>query len=1033
MRRFLLLLALLLTACPAVGPEPLGASATIGPDGGSLSLPDGTTFVVPAGAVGAPTQITLIPAAQEWVPYEDQGYVRAGAPFSIEPHLRSEGAPFEIRIPLDLLPNDLAPEHLEIAATSDGVIDWQDPVGDDEPFGRIHPLRRPARIDADAVVFEWLATDPSVVRQPMGLGDEAAAWLEGSPWLFSVPGTLLGLSCSGAANRRGLPWPGVDSDVSLTTGPMAREVATALVGMSGGARTAFIQAVDDFVLRSCLATWRSVAYYRSTVGVYVPGPVPLTLQWDRKNPDGSCYPVLGTANGQGMSLYFNPQCTTGYVGRRPITATSSGFNSAGPVGTIVDSLEATAGHELWHYVDDNANGATDMIAERTEGWRTSTLTEGGADAMSDELHDTVQLRLDAPPITQKSLWDGTYDAYPLWKYLDWTAEGPKTSGRTLAALVTRMRDRSLAEEDTPLLQREDLEAVLDALSPSAPGPTIAQVEADFAAAYLLLHDFERAVPLSDGSVTDPDPSPDITGARLPETARGDLWGSDVGSPAIDTPSGPDQIPAVVSTLPTQRGVTLDPGVSRMMTLDTGAAISPGVGLLIEAAANSGGAPYADVAVRLYWRPAALPDRAELLWAPDLLEPGARVSVASAKADGDRLVAILTNHGTQQAAVALDLSELAQKGLVLSFLGGSIGGLTLDGPGTAPVCSDGDVGPVLEENVRHDVAQVGGLVTGYAVSHPFEGVVRFYEDATCTEAATLAVSGLAVAGPGPMDLSADHQTLVVGTHDPNDLCAPGAVYVVNLANHLVTASVDLPHGATDLTVMAGLAGDEAVATIGGHAGCEDTDGLAVVDVDALMATNTLGAAPELLVETIPLPGAWWIAPNRITTPPDRSHAVFTMGEWNGRIGILDADHDLVVLGPDLDDEDENWDEIQDIAVTTGDDGDLHLLFVTERSSASNNLDSCLDGGLCSGLRWIRWTPGTTDPTDYWFGGDRVLPHRFAHRLGITPDRKTLYIAHVGSRPMTVWDLGSGALDASVWDATTPYVQSESNVTEIVMPR
>jgi hypothetical protein len=652
-------------------------------------------------------------------------------------------------------------------------------------------------------------------------------------------------------------------------------------------------------------------------------------------------------------------------------------------------------------------------------------------AAADEVFDSIEVFRTPLTLWTNDLWQIKYAAFPLWKFFDWTAEGVPRQGAFLSDVLAHMRARRLAERATPLLSRGDIDLVVENLFPSRDGYDLEAAHADFAAALLFLHDVEQ-VPA--GSAEAPDRFPDAVGAMLPETAPGDLWG-DWGTgevTAIDTPlGGPSSTSALPVAAPFTHNTTLGQGRSELLEIDLSAALSPSEAARIKVTATvtGGGSRYADVGVRVYWRPTAPGDRAELIWSADgIATTGADSGGGIPAAWKGRVVVVVTNVGTSSADIAMMFEEVVQQGLVLSAVGGAIGGLDLDGPGTMTVCDDPQLSPTLRDTLRADLVPVAGAIVGYAVSYPLEGQIRFYDRATCAEAG---LTDLAVAGipaPGPMDLTVDGASLIVGGGDPNDPCAPGVIARVDLDTFDVVASVPLAHGANDLTVLQSPSGGQAIATFGGHEGCEDSYGLATIDLSAL---GTAGPVPSSAVVPVDLPGVWWTHPGRITTPPDRSHAVFTMGEWNGRIGILSPNLDLLVLEPPP--TRENWNDIADVAVTTEDDGDLSIFFVTAETEAENALDTCLDGQWCSGLRWISWTPGTTDPADFWWGGDRMLPHRNAHRVEITPDRRTLYIAHEGASRLTIWNLGSGALDASLFNTTTPYVESEQSVTEIWMPR
>ena len=80
------------------------ATAVVGPAGGTLSLPDGATVLVPRGAIKLPTTVSLrdVPLPANAIP---PGTVRVGRVYTIEPRLTAS-EPITITLPYDpkLLP-----------------------------------------------------------------------------------------------------------------------------------------------------------------------------------------------------------------------------------------------------------------------------------------------------------------------------------------------------------------------------------------------------------------------------------------------------------------------------------------------------------------------------------------------------------------------------------------------------------------------------------------------------------------------------------------------------------------------------------------------------------------------------------------------------------------------------------------------------------------------------------------------------------------------------------------------------------------
>lgn len=106
------LLALALAAGCGGGSGDAGdsASASIGPAGGTVATASGAQVVIPAGALAAPTTIT-IERADAGAPVLPQGFVVGGGMFAFTPHGTTFSAPVMVSLPVDLsaMPAGLTP------------------------------------------------------------------------------------------------------------------------------------------------------------------------------------------------------------------------------------------------------------------------------------------------------------------------------------------------------------------------------------------------------------------------------------------------------------------------------------------------------------------------------------------------------------------------------------------------------------------------------------------------------------------------------------------------------------------------------------------------------------------------------------------------------------------------------------------------------------------------------------------------------------------------------------------------------------
>ncbi len=1064
-RPLALLCALLLAGCPTSAPEPVDdddsapgatATATLGPDGGSVSLPDGTTFALAAGAVPEDLEITITEAAPEGTPWDDEGYamVRVGTPFVVEPAIRFR-EPFTVSVPATQLPAGRDPTDVVLVVSSDGVGEGHsfiDPESDDPPGPRrIHPTWRAVGEQDGAALFQGLAVSTSTVYQPMVVGEVPD--VSGEAWTWTLLNTQLGQPCSSAVAAAGVAAPvGIDDHVQVDTSLLLALATDNFVDLPGHHRGAFLASLDRYIARACYATWATKMLYRDDMDIDVfpttwsgsPMAVPISIAWYHWNSDGTCNTSPGNASGNGVTMYFNYACEDPYKGW-----TTGGFTAGynqpevapETIATMEDHLEATLAHELFHYAEDWANGTPgDNI------WGVETLgdpgynvfPEGGANTGSEEAYDDVPGNCSLPTaLWNGGFWQMSYETHTFWRWLDWEQDVPARDASPMARILGMVKQRvddagwcpwCDAERITP----DDLDQALEDMFPSRPGYDLEAAFADFALAMLWKHEFERSTP-SDAAF---DRYPDLVGKTLEEEGPDLLWGLwgalDPTRLTVTDPAARDATPANNAAL-TMEVVDIEVASwgARAVTIDlSGLDASPGAPAvrLSLTASDMSGALQSHLGLRL-----ARPDNGEAktLWQEDGVstDDDAPTAVVIGPADfAPDLALVLANTGDVDLFANLSIEEVDQMGLVLASFDGGVTGLDLGTPGAVPFCDDPDSNLTLGETYRAAVARVEAPVDGVAIAYPYGDEVRLFDRAACAQVDTVTLDP----GPGPvaMDLTPDGQHLVLGLADPTDSCAAGGVAVVELASGDVVADVALPHGAGDLVVLEGLDGPEALVTQPG----DDVDCfssfLRYVPLDDLLLAGL--DAPTDLVVDVPVGGTGVNGPSQMTRTDDRAWAAWVTSREYGRVALLDVySHQPVVFDP-TDPVWGPWGTPMDLDMVVNPvDGHLRIIFVNlwDIIDGDDPWMTCEDGlGDCSAAYWIDYDPATGEVE---LSGERTLPWSMVNRIAITPDRRTMYVTYTNRSIVGAFDLGAN-LDGFLPHVTTPWFDGEPWPIDLWMP-
>ena len=1064
-------------------PDDTGAppsTATLGPEGGAVGLPDGTTLTLPPGAVTEDVTFTLTPVADAWSPSLEQGFVAIGTAFTIEP-LITFVEPAVLTLPAESLPADAELTRAFVDQVAEGPVDAWDEDGRVVALGTTHPALGNDGAAEGTLSFTLTGTAP-VTYLP--LVEDPALSASSTFALGGLPGVLLGQPCSAAMTSAGLT-PPADVDAKVATqdklSPTAR---THYALLPPADQPAFLDALSRFHARVCDAAYHSRAFYEAMGFSWLSaGPVPVSLDWDLVDRHGACQRANGTAWGGGIEMYFNPDCDPTYTGWHDPWEGSAGYNhhvAGNPTDGDTDTLEASVAHELFHYTEDRADGIDAMDFGIDDAFR--SFTEGGADMMGDLCYDDVAgFAFNPAPLWQENAWSIKYPMHAFWRWLDWTQETTAPSGvpdlrdSVLVRVLTRVHDRAAAS--TPAgaprpktderITWTDLDEVLRAMFPSrGPDWDHERALAEFASVYLFTHDFERVSttdpacptgPWPDDECPDHDASDhhaDILGQRWAELGPGHLWGewtegATSSSPRVDEPTSFALTPwSVVSRAVLPMVYTIEVPEHGAQVVEIAlptSATDPGTDpwvLSVQAALTSNPLQLEEhLALQVWIRFNDPTRRAELAGHYHDISDTAgvldTVVIPDAVADEGTIVVVLSNTGdandtTNDAGLTVELSleDRDPDGLVLAGFDGTIGTLDVSTPAVIDSCLDGTDGPVLPNTYRTDVQPLAWTDPGWAVAYPYGDTILRFESRTCRQLDDIDVG---VGGPGPvaLDLTPDGRYLVAALHDPNDPCAAGGIAVVDMFHAdgpTMVASIALPVGAGDVALLDAPLGEEILVTQTGDESACFSASLVSVYLEELLVAG-LGAAPSLLRTDI-IAGTATHLPGRLATSPARDYAAWTMGSDHGRIGVIAAsDHAWWLLESENEVRDP-WENPTDVElVPVG--GGFAVLFTTlyESTYWDDPWTTCGDPGFCSGFNKLTFDPATGEST---VDSRRSLPWGLADDIAVTADGTRGFVTYQHKSGLTVLDLGAGAVDIFMIDETHPWIVGEPYPTRIWLP-
>jgi hypothetical protein len=649
--------------------------ATIGPAGGVVGLAGGASLVVPAGALQKDALFTIVEVDPEdpGYPLDVHGGLGAVGPaFVVTPHLATLGPPFEIYVPTDDLPSMGAPGRVVLLLSSDGRVDGFDDAHDD----RVHPLRPPARIADDVSTFELVALGPGVHQPMVHLLDPDDD--EGRDEL-ALPADLETRTCSEALadspEVTDIP-EDIDDEVTLATTLRADFEANLATLTSEDHQQEVLDALQRFTSRSCLAAFRARSFFDERMDLPQPPgepAFPITIAWHYGSLDAN-----GSANANGLTMYFNPTDELLWLGSIPQSSWHPGWNTSPAAWepSHVGKMEGTVAHEMFHYLDDWANydkgdiSSSVLLGEDLP--RGQTWIEGAASAASDLAFDEAPMSASKQVyrIWAEPAFEQPYRGQVYWRFLDWHADGYDASDSVTTRALQAERERSWRWLPNDPLRGEEIDAAIDAAYSDVEGYDRLASLPDLGLQYLARYDIESGAEDDAGGT-------DAMEIALPEQESFQLWatgghslisGETFGTdPAL--PDNPGLEYRHNETLPYTEVLSLGPHAVLARLVPGGAVVSL-------AAVDAAGDPTEEVGWRLA---AAAADSVDAQG--DSLPEGEHAVVADDALGSTHWLAV-ANRSDEAVEVTLTLSEAAPRLFALGRGGdGELHGFEFDPDGS----------------------------------------------------------------------------------------------------------------------------------------------------------------------------------------------------------------------------------------------------------------------------------------------------------------------------------------------------------------
>ena len=473
-------------------------SATIGTEGGSISLEDGTTLTIPPDCLEGDVEFSMVPVERLPTPDDGAGIIFIGTAFVIEPTGRGS-RPVTLTIPAEVLPEGYETSDIRLHSVEEVEPD----LGIEEPT-LVTSVLMPDDTDDVGAHFELPIIGPVTFQPFVEVPDDGLPPATSGPaplWMSKVPYTapedrpcseLLG---AGLLSTIGATAAEMDDRVEVVMAPRFKQKLRAVWDAMdatlpakavdpSAAMTGLMESADRFRARSCLTTYRSLGFYEKTLGLPVPDDeMEVTVRWRACGKeicpcwesDDACdegQDLYGKMVSGGVVMYFRPTPATPgdiYPGHYTGDAKRLPLNAPPPFGTSwgdhirlsYDEVTGTIAHEAFHWIEEHANTeideeqtyndgvgiyeiSTSVLDESTKFGR--AFSEGAANWAAERAYDPYVHRCYNRPY----LWgcglhrvsctedtDNQYRGWPLWRYLDWAQDSPSPSG-SFAGRALRM-------------------------------------------------------------------------------------------------------------------------------------------------------------------------------------------------------------------------------------------------------------------------------------------------------------------------------------------------------------------------------------------------------------------------------------------------------------------------------------------------------------------------------------------------------------------------------------------------------------------
>ena len=354
------------------------ASATVGSAGGAVTRTDGVSLAIPAGVLEAELEFSILvadPAAPEYLP---EGATLFAQPFQLTPE-GTPSTPFELRIPLSLLPAGHAATDLVLVSVGAATMDFEDRAD----TGTAGFVMSPDSVTATHAIFVRRFIGPEVLHL-MVLGDPAgpvAIVLPAPDGVFlnqiSAIRTCSAFLGADVAALLGIAETDLDRIKIVNAEQLRGAISAEHMGRSRDpeARNRLEHQVLHIVTRTCISAARAYVYYRDAMGIPVPEVVPVNVRlWDGdgSTPYGSAtsdgvtvFACMGadTTAEQDECLQTNSLVSSSAFESALVPALADAARSAFSQSAIVESVmsdydeaDDTVAHEMFHYVEHYANG-----------------------------------------------------------------------------------------------------------------------------------------------------------------------------------------------------------------------------------------------------------------------------------------------------------------------------------------------------------------------------------------------------------------------------------------------------------------------------------------------------------------------------------------------------------------------------------------------------------------------------------------------------------------------------------------------------